>query len=227
MSKNKKNILVGLPSYNEGLVLENFLKKLIEKSKKLNFDIVLCDDCSTDNTKNICEKLKVNYLRHIINRGVGGARKTILEYSKKENYNYLVFMDSDGQHLVSDLEKLLKYRKDFDLVIGTRNLLSKDMPIVAKLSNFIGRLIVFFISNRWVLDSHSGFKMLNKKLLKEINLTFDRYEVEAEFIFECERLNMRVGEFPIKVIYTNHSKNKIHRLKWYKGFLMIIRFFLR
>ena len=227
MSKNKKNILVGLPSYNEGLVLENFLKKLIEKSKKLNFDIVLCDDCSTDNTKNICKRLKINYLKHIINRGVGGARKTILEYSKKENYDYLVFMDSDGQHSLDDLENLLNYKKDFDLIIGKRNLLSKNMPSLSKISNFFGRLVVFFISNKWVLDSQSGFKILNKKMIQKINLNFDRYESDSEFVFEAVKNNLKIKEIEIEVVYNSHSKKKLNRQKWYNGFFMVSKYLFR
>ena len=225
MKKNEKQkVLICLPSFNEGKVLENFLKEL--KKKNLG-DILIVNDCSKDNTKEICQNLKVNCLTHILNRGAGGARITGLEYAKKENYDFLIYMDSDGQHKISDLKELLENKNKADLIIGKRNIFNKNMPLLNRISNIIGRVVVYLICGKWVEDSQSGFKILNKKVINKINLTYDRYENDSEFVFECAKNNLSIKEIPIEVIYTNHSKTKGHGQRWYKGFGMIGRFIFK
>ena len=218
-----KKILILLPAYNEAKVIANVIKDI----KKEGFnDILVIDDCSKDNTSQVAKNAGAHVLRHIINRGAGAATSTGLKYAKINNFDAVVIMDSDGQHDPKDIKKLITPLSKFDVVIGSRMLnLSKDMPILRRISNFGGSLLTYFFFGLYVKDSQSGFKAFNKKAISKINLTFDRYEFCSEVIGEIYRNNLKHKEVPIKVIYTTHSLSKGQSIK--NGFKMIMRFILK
>ena len=216
-------ILIGVSAYNEEEVILQFLDEL----KKYKFDIIVVDDNSKDNTFEKVSKNNYNIIRHPINRGVGGSRKTIISYAKQKNYDFIFFMDGDGQHSPKNLKNFLDKKDDFDIVIGQRKILGKDMPIISKISNCVGSFFIFLMSGIFIKDTQSGFRLLNKKAIRTLNLKFDRYEFESEMIIDAKQKNLKIGKCEIDTIYTNYSKNKKQKQKWYRGFLMILRLTLR
>jgi glycosyltransferase involved in cell wall biosynthesis len=224
--KNKK-ILIGMPAYNEAKVIG----KVIENIKKNGFEnILVVDDCSADNTSLIAKKNKAIVLRHPINRGAGAATGTIIEYAKREKYDLLVLIDADGQHSPKEIKKLLKESNKYDVVIGSRLIGSdlSEMPISRRILNFGGSLITYFVFGTFVKDSQSGFKVLNKKAIENIQITFDRYEFCSEIIGEIHKNKLTFKEIPIKVIYTEHSLGKeTHGQSFFNSFKMIIRLIMR
>jgi len=221
-----KNILIVLPAYNEGKVI----KSVIGCIKKEGFkNILVVDDCSKDDTFNISQKAGAIVLKHVINRGAGAATNTGLIYAKNNNYDFVVFLDSDGQHDSKEISKLLKYSNKFDIVIGSRmvgNL--KDMPIQRRIANFIGSILTWFFFGKFVKDSQSGFKVFNKKAINKINITFDRYEFCSEIIGEINKYKLSYIEIPIKIKYTAHSlNNKGSGQSITNGFKMIFKFLFR
>lgn len=216
----KDKILIALPAYNEGKVIGNVIKSIKSAGFK---DILVVDDCSKDDTFNIAKLAGAKLVKHRKNLGAGGATRTAIKYAKDKDYDFIVLMDSDGQHSVKDISKLLKYSKEFDVVIGSRMVgdISK-MPIQRKIANFIGSIVTMVFFGKFVWDSQSGFKVLNRKAIEKIKITFERYEFASEIIGECYKHKLTVKEVPIKVIYTNHSKSKGQSI--FNGFKMIFRF---
>ena len=219
-------ILIGLPAFNEGPVIYDVIKKINDVGFN---DVLVVDDCSCDNTFDESKRAGAVVLSHIVNRGAGAAPSSIIEYARANNYDYLVLMDSDGQHLPSDIEKLLaKSKKGIDLVIGSRLKGDiKNMPVTRRIANFIGSLFTLFFFGGFVWDSQSGFRVLNKKALSKINLTFDRFEFCSEMIGEAKRANLSIEEVPIKVVYTKHSLSKGHGQSISNGFKMIVKFLFK
>ncbi len=215
-------VLVVLPAFNEGKVIADVIKSIKKEGYK---DILVIDDCSKDNTSQIAKKEGAIVLRHVINRGAGAATYTGITYAKKNNYDYVVLIDSDGQHDPKDIKKLMKKTNKFDVVIGSRMFNSKGMPVSRKILNFGGSLITAFFFGIYVRDSQSGFKILNKKAINKIKIHFDRYEFCSEILSEIHRNRLTFTEVPIKVIYTDHSLSKGQSLT--NGFKMLIRFIFR
>ncbi len=215
-------ILIGLPAYNE----EKVISKVITDIKNEGYDnILVVDDCSADNTLNEALKNGAIGLRHEINRGAGGATATIIEYAKRNNYDILALMDSDGQHSPKDIKKLISNLNGYDVIIGSRMINSKGMPIIRKILNSGGSFLTWLFFGLYVRDSQSGFKILNRKAIENISLTYDRFEFCSEMIGEIYKKKLRFKEIPIKVIYTKHSLAKGQSLK--NGIKMIMRFILR
>ena len=217
-----KKTLIAMPAYNEAKVIA----KVLSDTKKEGYkDILVVDDHSTDNTYNIAKKSGVKVLKHKINRGAGAATATIIEYAKINNYDYLVIMDSDGQHSPKDIKKLLTAAKSKDVVIGSRMINPKGMPLERKIANKIGSIVTGVVLGLFVKDSQSGFKVLNQKAMSKIKITFDGYEFSSEMIGEIKRNNLTYTEVPIKVIYTDHSISKGQTI--INGFKMVIKFILK
>lgn len=222
MRKNN-NILIVLPAFNEAVVIE---KVILDIKKEGYENILVVDDSSKDNTSEVARKSGAIVLRHVINRGAGAATSTGLIYARENNYDRVVFMDSDGQHSPKDIIRLIESSKKYDVVIGSRLIGDiKSMPIQRKIANFVGSNLTWFFFGKFVWDSQSGFKVFNRKSIEKINLTFDRYEFCSEIIGEIHKNKLSCIEVPIEVIYTDHSKAKGQSIL--NGFKMIFRFMFR
>ena len=88
--------IVIIPAYNEAASIENTIKDIVENAK--GFDYVIVNDCSKDNTYEICEKNKFNVLNLPLNLGIGGAVQTGYLYAYENGYDIAVQFDGDGQH---------------------------------------------------------------------------------------------------------------------------------
>ena len=112
--------LIIIPAYNESANIEKTIKMIQENAPE--FDYVIINDCSTDDTKKICEKNGYNYIDLPINLGIGGAVQTGYRYGHEEGYEMAVQVDGDGQHDPKFLATMADYLKEhgLDMVIGSR-----------------------------------------------------------------------------------------------------------
>ncbi|OGG16319.1 hypothetical protein A3D78_06835 [Candidatus Gottesmanbacteria bacterium RIFCSPHIGHO2_02_FULL_39_14] len=205
------NLLIGIPAYNEAKILGRVLKSLPRKIPGIaNINVLVVDDGSTDGTAKVAESAGIIVARHLVNRGLGGALKTVFAYARKNNFDFLVTMDADGQHDSQDLTRILTplINKRNDVVIGSRWLKPNSAPFsrrfMNKLANYV-TLIFFGISTT---DSQSGFRAFNKKSIAAVNLQTDGMEVSSEIFREIISHKLSVREVPIKAIYTDYSKKK-------------------
>ena len=112
--------LIIIPAYNES---ENIEKTVTAIEKEApDFDYVIINDCSTDNTRKICEKNHYNIINLPINLGIGGAVQTGYRYGYEEGYDLAVQVDGDGQHDPKFLGMMADYLEEhnLDMVIGSR-----------------------------------------------------------------------------------------------------------
>jgi len=119
-----KSLSVFFPAYNE----EGNIKNTVIKSKAVllkyveNWEIIIVNDGSTDNTKKISEELssedkRIRVINHEVNRGYGASLKSGFYNAK---YPWIIFTDSDGQFDIRELGTFLKEIENYDFVIGFR-----------------------------------------------------------------------------------------------------------
>lgn len=208
--KNLK-LFVVLPAFNEekviGKVLDD-LKGVLKDLKNLKVQIVVVDDGSWDKTGKVAQEKGAMVLRHIINRGLGGALGTGLAYAKTREADMVVTMDSDGQHNPRDLKRVTRplIDKKSDVVIGKRAL--SKIPWERRLITLISSLVTFLLFGVYSHDTQSGFRAFNKRALEKIKIKTQRMEVSSEFFAEIKKHKLRFTEVPIKVIYTPYSREK-------------------
>ncbi len=87
-------VYVIVPSFNEGMVIASTIAPLIKEG----YNVVVIDDCSSDNTEEALAHFPIHYLRHELNLGQGAALQTGIDYALNEGAEYLVMFDADGQH---------------------------------------------------------------------------------------------------------------------------------
>ena len=206
-----KKLYIILPAFNEakviGAVLEK-LKKELKKLKNLTAEIVVVDDCSGDRTSKIAKSKKIIVLRHSINRGLGGALTTGIEYARRNQADLAVTFDADGQHNPRDICKVIRpiLEDKADVVIGARNI--KKMPWDRQIMTLLSSLATFIFFGVYCSDTQSGFRAFNKKAINKIKIKTQRMEVSSEFFNEIKKHNLRWVQVPIKVIYTSYSREK-------------------
>jgi len=212
--KKKNNIAIILPAFNEAKVLRKTLTSLtneLKKDKNHHFTLIVIDDGSTDKTKSIASNIADVVLHHRINRGLGAALATGLEYVRRsKSFDYAITFDSDGQHNPKDIKKaILALNKGYDVVIGSR-FLSKNhqFPKFRKLILQVSNLITFLFFHVWTTDSQSGFRGFNQKAINTIKIRTNKMEVSSEFFAEIKKNHLKFTEIPIKVKYTKYSLSK-------------------
>lgn len=196
--------LIIVPAFNEGKSLAGVVTDLRSHGFK---DIVVINDGSTDKTKEIAKKQHVILLHHLINRGLGAALGTGFEFAKRNNFDFIVTFDSDGQHKAKEIKSLLAplFANTADVVIGKRILKTGQIPHSRKIMNFLANVATYAFFGIWTSDSQSGLRAFNKKAIASINIKADRMEVSSEFFREIQKNKLNLVEVPIEAVYTKYS----------------------
>lgn len=201
-----KTVIV-MPAYNEATVIG----QVVNKVKDAGFsDIVVVDDGSKDNTAYEAEIKGARVVRHLVNRGLGGALGTGLAAAIKLNADIIVTLDSDGQHDAEEINKIIEPIKSerADCVLGYRTYPESEMPKIRKLFNHVGNLVTYFLFGALVKDSQSGFRAFSNEAARSINIRSSRMEASSEIVEQIFKKNLKLEEVPIKAIYTDYSLSK-------------------
>ena len=157
-----------MPAYNEALNIEKTIKDI---KKNTNYDYVVINDCSKDNTKEVCKKNGFNMVSLPINFGLTSAIQVGMKYAKENNYDIAIQFDGDGQHNAKYLKDLVKEieKNNVDVAIGSRFVTQKK-PFSTRMIG--SRLISFAIKlTTWkkIKDPTSGMRAYDKKAIELFN----------------------------------------------------------
>ena len=161
-------VLIIIPAYNEA---QNIEKTVKDVTTNTNYDYIIINDCSKDNTKEICEKNNFNMLSLPINYGLTSGIQLGMKYAQKNNYDIAIQFDGDGQHQAKYLKDLVKEieEKNADITIGSRFVTEKK-PVTARM--LVSRVISLFIkitTGLTIKDTTSGMRAFNKRAISEFN----------------------------------------------------------
>lgn len=212
MSQSKK-VCVVIPAYKEAAVLHDVLqktKKVFAKDKKHEYEIVVINDGSPDNTSDEARRAGVTVIDHILNSGAGGATATGLSYAYQQHFDYAATMDADGQHAPEDVIKGVNViaQKETDLLIGSRLIDSSGMSRVKILGNKGLSAVTYLLFGINSTDSQSGLRIFSKRALAQLEWKSHGYEFCSEMLWRAHQLGLTIDEYPIQAIYTDYSKGK-------------------
>jgi len=200
-----------IPAYNEesliGQVLEQVQSVDLEGIEK---EIVVVDDGSSDKTKEIARSKGAMVVRHIVNRGVGGAMGTGFEAALRRSADVIVTCDADGQHSADDIGRVIEPIRlgQADAVLGSRMINASGMPWTRRMANRLANIITLLLFGIRTTDSQSGLRAFSRSAAKQIRIRANTYEVSSEICGEIRRHRLKLVEVPIQVIYTNYSLSK-------------------
>ena len=194
------NKIVIIPAYNEEKNLPKVIRELNEYDPFLN--IVVVDDGSIDNTAQVARKLQTNVLELPFNLGIGGAVQTGLKYAYKNGFDIAIQVDADGQHIPSEIDKLLGGIRDgYDVVIGSRFI--KDSDYRSSMMRSIGIKIISLVNSlilkKRITDNTSGFRAFNRRAISFLSKNYPIDYPEPETIIILGRSGFRLKEVSVKM----------------------------
>lgn len=203
MAPEKPRILVIVPCYNEQDAIANVVNDIKAVGQQQNYalDVLVVNDCSTDNSLDIIRKLPCLYLNLPVNLGIGGAMHTGYKFAYQNHYDIAVQMDGDGQHPADQLSKVLEplLRKEADVVIGSRFLEKQGFQSSAARRMGISyfRWLNRALVNLTIHDSTSGFRGFNRRTLAVVNAYYPDEYPEPEAIIQFGLNDLQVKEVPV------------------------------
>jgi len=198
-------IVVGLPAFNEEKNIGKIIAQLLNKS----YAVIVCNDGSSDSTGIIAEKMGAIMINHKKNLGYGAAIGSIFKKAREDKFDILVTFDSDGQHRISDIEKIIEpiQNKMSDIVIGSRFTGDgkADMPKYRKLGIKVITNLVNSQTGKKITDSQSGFRAYNTKVLAQINPSESGMGVSTEILIKADKQKLKIKEIPITILYEGET----------------------
>lgn len=190
--------LVIIPAYNEEKNLPRLLDKLREECP--DYDVVVVNDCSRDNTINVCREYGVHIINLPVNLGIGGAVQAGYRYAKDNGYDAAVQVDGDGQHNPKYIPMLFsELEKGANLCIGSRFIDGEGFQS-SKIRRFgiryFSNLIYFFTGQR-IKDPTSGFRACDRKGIHLFAVDYPRDFPEPESIVNTARHCLKISEVPV------------------------------
>lgn len=203
-------IAIVIPAYNESSAILSVIDDIKKTFNKREYDIVVVDDGSQDQTAEISIKAGAIVISHIINSGSGAATTTGLVYATQKQYYLAATIDADGQHTANNLLSTIGFLESnkLDLAIGSRLIDSRGMSPLKRIGNKGLSLITYLLFGINVTDSQSGLRVFSRKGLDKIKLKTTGYEFCSEMLWRAKQQKLKIGESPIEAIYTEYSKSK-------------------
>ncbi len=163
--KNNK-VLVIIPAYNEALNIEKTIKDIKDNT---NYDYIIINDSSSDNTKEICQKNKFNVLSLPVNYGLTSGIQLGMKYAKENGYDIAIQFDGDGQHQAKYLKKLVDEMKNSnaDIVIGSRFATKKKPKSMRMFGSRIISMCIKITTKKTIKDPTSGMRAFNNEMIDE------------------------------------------------------------
>lgn len=202
---SKLEISVVIPAYNESKRIPKTLKIINDFFAKsgYSYEVIVVDDGSYDDTAKVIKELKLENVRVVsykANRGKGYAVNFGVKSSRGEK---IIFIDADNSTPFEQIEKLLKFADDFEVVIGSRYLSNSNIKIKQPFSRRIaarfGNLLIRILLLPRLSDTQCGFKMFQQAAAQEIfsRQTIWRWGFDIETLYIAKKLKYKIKEVPI------------------------------
>lgn len=191
--------LIIIPAYNESSNIEQTVEAILRDAP--DFDYVIINDCSTDDTLTICRQRGFNVISLPINLGIGGAVQTGYLYAQRHGYDVAVQVDGDGQHNPSFLEQMVTELvcSQSNMVIGSRFIKKEGFQ-----SSFARRMgIKYFmwlikaLTGQNITDATSGLRMVDRQLIERFATSYPDDYPEPETVVDALNQGFLVREIPV------------------------------
>lgn len=211
-------ILAIIPAFNE----QDNIKDLLHRFSTLDVDVLIVNDCSTDNTGYICSDLakvndRINLINLPCNLGIGGAVQTGYKYALLHDYDIAIQVDGDGQHNPEYIQELIApiISTNADFVIGSRYLEKKGFQ-----STYLRRFginyftkLIKILYGYTVTDPTSGFRACNKKIIQVFGNNYPVDYPEPESIVLLLRERYKIKEVAVIMNERSGGKSSINTYK--------------
>lgn len=159
-------VLIIIPAYNEALNIEKTVKDVTANT---DYDYIVINDCSKDNTKEVCERNNFHILSLPINYGLTSGIQVGMKYAYQNGYDIAVQFDGDGQHQAKYLKDLVQEieKGNCEIAIGSRFVKKKKPFSLRMFGSVIISICIKLTTGKRIKDTSSGMRVYNKKAIEE------------------------------------------------------------
>ncbi len=206
-----------IPAYNE----QDQIANVIVGVQQYVESVFVIDDGSTDETAKRAAEAGAQVITHSQNQGKGAAIATGIQTFLQSSFDAFIILDADAQHDWNELPLFIKKMEESDpsIVIGNRMEDTANMPWERKKTNQFTSWVVSKLCRQTVSDSQCGYRLVQRRLIQDLDLSLTRFDAESEFLIQAARAGHTIAQVPIKTIYRGDEVSKIN------PFIDTIRFF--
>lgn len=214
---------VVIPVFNEQDTLEAIIRAV--QKVPLEKEFVIVDDCSTDGTPRVLERLEqepdIRVFHHDRNRGKGAALRTGFQQVRG---NVVIIQDADMEYDPQDYPALLKpiVEGKADVVYGSRFLV-REYARVHLFSHYLGNRALTFLSNLFtglnLTDMETCYKVFRREVVDGLTIKSKRFDVEPEITAKVAKGRYRVYEVPVSYAGRNFEEGK--KITWLDGLVAL------
>lgn len=191
-------LLIIIPAYNE----EDNIEKVVNLLKKSypQYDYVVVNDGSSDDTGKICRKNGFNTIHLPVNLGLASGFQAGMKYAELNNYDAAIQFDGDGQHNPQFIEEMLSALEnhDADIIIGSRFVNQKKPVSMRMFGNNLIQGCIFLTTKQKIKDPTSGMRLYNKKMIHKLAHTMN-CGPEPDTIAYLIRCGAKIKEVPVEM----------------------------
>lgn len=176
---------------------------LVREIRSQGLPAVVVDDASTDGTASEAEGAGAEVIRRPANGGKGVALREGMASVCRQGYDWIVTMDADGQHLASEIPRLLGEAASGQagLILGNRMGQPQGMPLDRRVTNGFMSWLISRLVRQELPDTQCGFRAISRRLLESVTLATDRFEIESELVLKAARAGFSIRSVPVASVY--------------------------
>ena len=204
-------VLIIIPAYNEELNIE---KTVNDVKNNTEYDYVVVNDCSKDNTKKVCEKNEFNMISLPVNYGLTSGIQIGMKYAYENNYDIAIQFDGDGQHQAKYIKDLVEKieKENCDIAIGSRFEKEKKPHSMRMLGSNIIQFAIKLVTGKRITDPTSGMRAYNKKAIKEF-ITNPSLTPEPDTIVYMIKKGLNVQEVQVEMKEREFGESYLNTFK--------------
>lgn len=218
-------VLIIVPAYNEAQNIEKTVKDIKDNT---NYDYIVINDCSKDNTKEVCEKNNFNMLSLPVNFGLTSGIQLGMKYAYQKGYDIAIQFDGDGQHQAKYIKELVSKieKENVDVVIGSRFATEKKPVTSRMIGSRLISSVIKITTLKTIKDPTSGMRAYNKKAIWEFNRNAS-LTPEPDTIVYMIKKGLKVEEVQVEMKDREFGEsylNPIRSIKYMVNMLLSIIF---
>jgi len=193
----------------------------VVRAAATHLPVIVVDDGSTDATAEAAEAAGATVIRQQPNQGKGAALRAGFARAIADGALAVVTLDGDGQHDPAELPRFVAAERERPgkLIVGVRDF--ARMPLVRRLSNAAGTVLLSAAVGRWIPDNQSGYRLVGRRLMAEmLGSREDGFAFEVEMIAICLREGWQIRWLPISTIY-GEERSHIRALHHLREFVTV------
>lgn len=211
-----------IPAYNEEDTIGDVLPELVILANNYDWEVIVVDDASEDQTTKIVEKFKeIKLLTQPCNKGYGASLKRGVRAATND---YIITMDADGQHKPKEIFNLIKHINEFEMIVGSREKQNNHDRL-----RMPGKLLLNwtanYLSGMKIPDVNSGFRVIRKKCIEEfLHILPNGFSFSTTITLAMLKAGYNVKYIPINVDKRGGGKSNVKQTKdGLSTLLLIIR----